>query len=310
VAIFTRKKIDRQRPRKDRPRYNKPELQYYTSGPVTGVNQQRNAASATKNRRKSPREGRALNITGYASRLPYYVSGALIAASLVYCSILGNKVTVLLPTDSGLRDHSYYETQLSTLLDTSLFNHNKLTFDARSYKKEALQSLPEVADMTVRIPFVGRKPVVSLSFVTPALVLHASNRNYVVSSDGLVLAEAESVDLSKQITLLKVQEDVPLKLSVGKPALTRESVAFITDVSDELQRSKQPIESLTLPLGASELYVRIKGLPYMVKFAIGTGSGGAKQQVGAFLAVKSNLKDQTQPSEYIDVRLAERVFVK
>ena len=164
--------------------------------------------------------------------------------------------------------------------------------------------------MSVRIPLVGRRVVVAISFTQPVLLMHASSHSYVINGDGIVMAEASTVDESKLAALQVVQEDVPVKLTVGKPALTKENVVFIQSVISELTYAHASVDTVTLPLGASELNVRLKGRPYVIKFAAGDTGGGAKQQVGAYLAVAHNLEGQQAPSEYIDVRLPERVFVK
>ncbi len=243
-------------------------------------------------------------------RLPYYFSALVIAVSLIYCSILSGGVEVIMPSQPGLKDAAYYNEQLSQSLGGSLFHYSKLTFNPRAYKARAMSTLPEVSDMVVRLPLVGHKPVVNIAFVTPSLLLTSNSKQYVVSSDGMVLAEAATVSPAKLENLIVITEDVPLKLAVGRPALTSESARFIQEVVTELRGSDAEIESLRLPLGASELHVRIKNEQYYIKFASETGSG-AKQQVGAYLAVINSLKGQAQlPLEYIDVRLGERVFVK
>ncbi len=66
---------------------------------------------------------------------------------------------------------------------------------------------------------------------------------------------------------------------------------------------------MTLPVGTSELDVRLAGQPYSVKFNL--ESGTARQQAGTFLATESKLKSQNvTPAEYIDVRVDGRAYYK
>ena len=97
-----------------------------------------------------------------------------------------------------------------------------------------------------------------------------------------------------------------MQISVGKPVMTTADIVFIKTVVKGLQDSGINIASMTLPVGASELYVRPSGVPYTIKFAL---NGDVRQQVGDYLAVKNYVGD-TPPQEYIDVRVGERAFVK
>lgn len=292
------KQFERRRPlnmRSEKP----PAMQYYR-GPAqppkeqgrrqTRQNQQRAAGQAVK----------------HLKRMPVYLSILAIIVSLVYCSILGNKVTVVL-AGSPLYPKAYYESLAGDALNDSIFNHSKLTLDVRSFKERIKKQMPEVSDVSVSIPFVGRKPVIGLSLVPAKFLLTFPDKGaYVVGSNGVILADSSQLDKSQLQDLRVLQEDVPQKVSAGQKILTTSDIAFIETVLTELHSNSLEVAQLELPIGASELFVHLKDVPYMIKFAL---NGDSRQQVGAFLAVRKQLGAQV-PVSYIDVRVGERVYVK
>jgi hypothetical protein len=246
-------------------------------------------------------------VTDHAKRLPLYLSVAAIITSLAYCSILGNAATIVL-SDGALYPKKHYEDKVGRALNSSLFNHSKLTIDVRAFKDKIRTALPEVADVTVSIPLVGRKPVVGLSLVPSQFLFSLpTSKSYIVGSNGVVLAEAHEIDTGKKQQLMLLQEDVPLEIKIGDRVMTPGDISFIMTVTSELAKAKLTVSHLELPVGAGELHVHLKEVPYLIKFAF---NGDARQQAGAYLAVKKELGSGQQPLSYVDVRIGERVFVK
>jgi len=298
-----RKKLARRRPYEIAEK-RAPKMQYYRGAPSAapaGVGQGRRAVRNPE--KKAPQSER---LVLHARRLPYYLSSLLIVLSLVYCSILGNKATVVLSTETTLHPKSYYEDQASKILNQSLLNHSKLTINTIAFKADLLKQLPDVSDVSISIPLVGRKPVVGLSMTQPLFLLKTTSGSYVVGSNGVVLANTRDIDIAVIEGLRTLQEDAPVPVTVGKAVVTTGDIAFIQTIITELERVNLTVSDLILPLGANELQVRIQGLPYFVKFSLG---GEVKQQVGAFIAVKNTLGTDV-PQEYIDVRIGERAYVK
>lgn len=292
--MFNQKPPARRRP-VSRTANVRPDLQYYRSDKVNTI------------KRNEVIDRRREGVLEHAKRLPLYFSLLTIAISIIYCSILGNKVTIILPKTGGLYSKEYYQQVANSILNESFFNHSKLTFDSRAFKNKLTELIPDATGATVSVPLIGRRPVVGLSLAQPLYVFRTINKQFIVGDNGAILAEKSSVeDVNKLEGLHIIQEDVPLKVAVGQTVLLASDIAFMQTVFTEVERAKLTINLVTLPLGANELYVHIDTLPYIVKFA---SSGDARQQVGAFLATKNYLQENT-PSDYIDVRIGERVYVK
>lgn len=298
--MFARKGREPSRRRPTRGATGKtPTVQYYRSPTTQSIDQ-------TNRQSRRPEERRQSGVVQHLQRLPVYLSVFVIAGSLVYCSILGNNVSVVLSAPA-LYEKTHYESEVGHIFNSSVFNHSKLTLDVRSLKAEIVAKIPEASDVTVSIPFVGRKPVIGLSIV-PAkyLMTLPNNKAYVIGSNGVALADAKKVNQSYLADLRTLQEDIPLDITVGETVLSPSDISFIETVLRELRSANLPVSRLQLPVGASELFVYLKDQPYFIKFAL---NGDARQQAGAFLAVKHELGAQT-PAGYVDVRVGERVFVK
>ena len=66
---------------------------------------------------------------------------------------------------------------------------------------------------------------------------------------------------------------------------------------------------MVLPVGTSELDVKLTNQPYTVKFNL--ESGTARQQAGTFLATQAKLQSQNvTPGQYVDVRVGGRAYYK
>lgn len=108
--------------------------------------------------------------------------------------------------------------------------------------------------------------------------------------------------------LTTVADDAGLEVSTGKTILPRDNIEFITTVLYQLKQQKVDVQSVTLPPISNELHVRLQGRQYYVKFNL---QGSAIEQAGALLAIKERLEAENQtPTEYIDVRVQDRAYVK
>ena len=274
-----------------------------TSIPRYYKNEER-SKTGPENRKKDAPRRRQTN--QHLSRLPTYFAVAIMTGSLAYSSIINNNIHVVIPLNQGLYDASYYQQKASQLMSDSIFNKSKFSFNSTSYRQNLESAIPEIESSKVSIPLVGVSISVGFVFVQPAFIFRVNKIDYIVGDNGVLLAKASDIDDAKLAGLKLIEDAAPLKVSVGSSVLLQSDIAFIKLVISELARASITMHSALLPLGAGEIYIRSEGLPYIIKFSL---IGDARQQVGAFLAVKKSIVDST-PNEYIDARLGERVFVK
>lgn len=207
-----------------------------------------------------------------------------------------------------LRSKEAYQQGAQDILDNSLLSRTKFTIDTQGFEQEFKQQFPEVADVAITLPIVGRRPIVNISTAQPTLLLASQGQTYVLDRRGMVLMKAENLSTQVREKLPIVQDQSAASVEVGKVALPGEDVAFIIEVIEQLRAKGLAVESVTLPARAHQIDMRIAGLPYTVKFSVDTE---AREAAGTFLATKARLeRDKITPAEYIDVRVEGRSYYK
>jgi hypothetical protein len=242
---------------------------------------------------------------------PSLIAAVVILVSLVYGSTLSTmpNVQILRSSDQTLVGSTQqYEKEAQKILNQSLLNRSKLTIDTSKVAAELREAFPELGNIAVVLPLVGRRPIIQAQPALPALVLGTRTSGaFVVDVNGRAIVKASQVDSSIRDALPVIQDESGVSLEAGKSALPEVNVRFITEVAGQLKAKNIAVDSLNLS-AARELRLRLKERPYYVKFDV---QGEARQQVGAFVAVKERLeKDNVLPAEYIDVRIPDKVFYK
>ncbi|NBU33307.1 hypothetical protein EBQ81_03515 [bacterium] len=251
----------------------------------------------------SSRQNRA-----HFKRMPSYIALLCIAVAIFVASILNTTPKIIIEEDRALYNKQQYIDSASLILKDSLINKSKLTFDNVSFKNKFKNLHPEVNDVNVSIPLTSRQLSIGLSFITPEFLFKPANGNeVVVGANGVVLARSELVKKSVLQNLMIVADSAPIKTNNGTAVLLPSDVSFLRSVTEELKLAAIDVEKISLPVGAGEVHITTKQAPYIIKFLL---SGDAKQQTGAYLAIKKQAGIINEKTEYIDVRLAERVFVK
>lgn len=298
--MFNKKKteITERNPSANRP--NAPVFSYYSS---------RSGGDSERGRYEPPKTRK----TGLErlKHLPTTVALIAIVGCVIYASVLNNHPRVMIAASTTgkplQRPTKVYEEYITKQLNSSVMNKSKLTFNSNSVTEGLQKQFPEVANAIVTIPLVGHRPVVHIAVSSPAFILGSSSGAYYVSADGMPLVRVSEVanPLSNMIT---VTDETNLPVTIGKQILPTDTVSFITAVIKQLQATKTPIQSVTLPLEANELQVRIVNQPYVVRY---NTLGDARTETGTFLAVKKRLEGSGEkPKEYIDVRVEERAYYK
>lgn len=280
-----------------------------TNAPVFSYYSSRSGSEVERGRYEPPKTHR--QGLERLKHLPTIVALIVIVGCLVYASLLNDRPRVMIVASSTgkplQRPTQVYEEYISTQLGSSVMNKSKLTFDGTSVTEGLQKQFPEVANAIVTLPLVGHRPVVHIAVSSPAFVLASSSGAYYISNEGKPLVRVTEV-VNPLPNMITVTDETNLPITVGKQILPTDTVTFISGVIKQLQATNTPIQSVTLPLEANELQVRIVGQPYVVRY---NALGDARVQTGTFLAVKKRLDDNREaPKEYIDVRVEERAYYK
>lgn len=269
----------------------------------------RASAATSEPRIGKPAESRVLSSFNWR-HLPSLFALLAVLVSMAYLSTISpNPRLVLIGQNNGpdlLRDGKDYQQAAQKILTSSLFNKSKLTIDSDGFSKEMQAKFPELVDVSITLPLMGRRPVVELVAAEPVLRLIAQNESYLLDSNGRVLMQSK--DVAGVAGLPEVRDQADVKAEVGKVILPGESVAYITTFVNQLKAQKLTVSEFTLPTKASELHIKLKDKPYYIKANLQTNPLVA---VGQLLATKQKLESENKvPGEYIDVRVEEKVFVK
>ncbi len=189
------------------------------------------------------------------------------------------------------------------------FNKNKLLFDHSGFVRQMKSQFPELNTIDVRIPLVGRLPVIAIASVKPPVfLLKIADDAYIVDPSGRLLLPVTEAPSSITDTLITVNDQSGITLKPGLHIIPVETVRFIQALQAQLIAKQVVISGIDLPVAAQEAHLHIAGQGYYIKFAT---DSDARQQAGTFLAVKQKLeKDKITPREYIDVRVEEKAFYK
>ncbi len=185
-------------------------------------------------------------------------------------------------------------------------NRNKITLDENSITDSLQARFPEISAASVELPLFGERPIIHINVSPPSFWLSASGAAYVIDSNGTAVGLKK--DYPKITGLSTVEDQSGFKIKIAQPVVGSNEVKFIQTILAECRYSKVPVKSVTLPPLAQELDLRTADRPYFVKFYLG---GDPVIQAGQFLAARHNFdKTNSQPAEYLDVRVGGKVFYK
>lgn len=243
--------------------------------------------------------------------LPSYL--ALIGIIISFGNILwlDSNPKILLPTANSsavLRDSEHYRQAVQQYIQKSLVNRSKITIDTLALSQNLRTRFPEVKDVTVTMPLLGRRPIIHITPALPSVLLSTPSGLYVLDNKGRAILTAAQAVSPAAAELPLVVDESAADITIGKGVLPVQTVTFIEVVLAQLKAKQLPVESVTLPTAAEELHIKLKDHTYFVKL---NTTSDPKQAIGTFLAVKSHLEtDKKTPNEYIDVRVEERAYYR
>lgn len=238
----------------------------------------------------------------------------IIAAFVTVISVLrlsNDPKIVILGKNSTfvLHDEATYQQAAQKILKSSVLNGNKITVNSGDVARQLQKKYPELTSVSVTLPLLSHRPIVYVEPAQPSLLLSTTYGNYVIGSNGRVLAQDNAQNSVSGLDLPHVTDQSGIRPVVGKQAMPATTVQFIHTVQTELAAKQIATSVMVLPPASSQLNVYITGVNYYVKFNL--QSGTARKQSGTFMATRANLAGQgITPSEYIDVRVEGRAYYK
>lgn len=205
-----------------------------------------------------------------------------------------------------LQDEAVYKTGAQKVMDQKLQNRVKLSFDSKAFSQEMVKQYPEIATVNAALPLIGGKTTLYIEPSPVALVFMSQDKKaYVVDKNGKIISASIS-NVRQGVPTVTDQSGIEPK--TGMQILPSSDVYAIQTILYQLKEKNIAVDSLVLPSVAQRLEVHLTGKPYYIKFNL---HGNVMQQIGAYLSVQQKLdRDGIQPKEYIDARVADRVYYK
>jgi hypothetical protein len=235
--------------------------------------------------------------------------GVLLLLVLVWELALTGPPKVALSSSAAASDYPYnlqdYSAAAANAFSTSPFNHFKPAVNVQRVKNELQKRYPELASVSVSVPLVGNRLLVTVDPGTPALrETTAQGQTVVLDSRGMVMNGSPAPAMLAKLPAVTDQSGLPV--TPGHVALPSSTVSFIQTVIAQLKSQHLSITGMSLPARASELDVQLAGAPYQARFNL---QADAREQAGALAATKLNLESQhITPTKYIDVRVPGRAY--
>lgn len=227
-----------------------------------------------------------------------------IVAGLIFCSIIKARPRTIV-SSNAYHPSSVYEEAANNVF-AALRNRTKLTLDERGITNALKKQFPEIDTVKIEVPIISQIPTLRLNIAAPTFNFSANNNLYVVGSNGVVAGL--SSQLAGASSLPSVIDQSGFTAAPGKQVLGTEAIAFINTLLAQCRRAGVKVQSLTLPAAAQELDLRAENQPYYVKFYLG---GDVLNQAGQYLAAKHKFdSENVQPAQYLDVRVAGKIYYK
>jgi len=244
--------------------------------------------------------------------LPSYIALAAIAISLIYVSTLDTNPRIIItgPEEDKtiLQATAAYQKAAQEELRRSISSRSKLMINTNIIASRLKKRFPELNEIAVTIPIGARRPIIELQPAHPTILLTSRSGTFVLDDNGRALIESNRLITVGSLELPVVTDESSLSVKPGSVVFPSGTGKFIEQVITQLQAKSLVIETITLPIVANELHIRLQGKGYFVKFNM---SGDARLQAGTLIAVKEKLEaEKKTPAEYIDVRVEEKAFYK
>ena len=280
--------------RSPEPRRRPPTSNYYRSG------------AASNPSSDSPFKKKAKKSSGVSRFLARFVDIIFVMALLIG---LGYSLTVssnskIIVNDSFYHSLDNYRDSTKHYL-TAIKDSNKISFDENGISNGLMLDYPEIDNVTVELPVFSQQPVIRITVAAPSFILSSGGQRYVIDANGKAIGLISNFRKTSSLPVLTDQSNYPVK--VGKAVLSSSDIAFIESVISESDKAGVKIDSLMLPNTPAELDLKPAGKSFLVMFYL---PGDSAVQIGQFLAAMHQFESGEQPTQYIDVRVAGKIFYK
>lgn len=267
---------------------------------------------------KSPSRGRALGSRGLlhfakalAPRISIFRLLTIVFGLVIVGFILSvDTKPIIRFTSSGVnaRDTDLYRNESQAIIKQSIFNRSKLTFDYRDVEEELKSSFPEIENIRVSFDIIGRRPVIQMNMHKPTYLFQTSSISWAIDNRGVAIGRADDLKESFTGSLATIADELGADVEIGDTLISSSEIAFLTSVIELLSKQGAIVEAIYIPLSPKQIDIVLRDEGWRYKL---NSEGESTFQAGTVLASRATLKANGDiPMEYIDLRVAEKVYWK
>lgn len=232
---------------------------------------------------------------------------------LVFASTLSSSVDLSVADDNSVyHEVSEYTETANEILNQSLLNRSKITFNRNDFEAQMRQEYPEIRNISAVIPLGGRDLSVILTVSEPFLRVSSGGETGVVNSAGVLVLESDLIEGGSRLIDLRfaTPQDNFVK---GSRIITSTEIGMIKLLQKELSKLFYNegfviIDEILFNVRDGQMVISLESLDFDLKVSTYTD---AEQQVGAIIATMRQFDSEgVNPEQYIDARVPGRIFVK
>lgn len=202
-----------------------------------------------------------------------------------------------------------YQTIVSKIISSNLINHIKPLVPVASIQGKILNDLPEVSRASVNISLFSHRLNVHLTTDQQAAVLTQPGQpDLIVSNRGRLLLPSNNgvkIDIT-QLSAIQNQSGITAK--AGEQFIRPDEMSALLKLNEQISIDKSQV-NYVIPTTPHEIWMYEPGRGgYYSKFLL---DETILDQYGSLRATQKKLSDINQtPTQYIDVRLADKAYYK
>ena len=224
----------------------------------------------------------------------------LVVLSLFYIAIFSPLFRVRTIAVRGNQQLTATEVQqqVVALLNKSFLGDNAIFVNPEGLAKELRAANYQLEEVRVERSLLGGLRV-TIKEQQATLQWKSGSSVFVLSGNGVAYAEQQKLNTS----LPTVEDSTNLPVKTGQKIVPSSFVAFVTDLNTKLASAGVVVASISVPETTTELAIKTKqGI--VIKFDT------TRNVEGQIMDYRSVMAKKISPKEYIDLRIAGKVFYK
>jgi hypothetical protein len=284
-------------------------ISYYTASKrqVENFDRQNRQTQAEKNNRKGSNLNKIWSFFTHSwfSVFVFFALGAIFVYSLFLSA-----VPAVVVEGPAYRSQQEYASIIAGQLKGDIRNRTKPFIQTSQLESSIAEAIPEAKQIRISTSLIGGSPTVKV-INDPAIarVVDPSGSEIILSERGRLLLPTTDTD-GEFSTLPSIKNTTTVELKPGDQFISPLETKAYSLLMNQF-KSNGDVPQAEITVTPREILVNQQGSRgnYTVRFLLDDET--ILQQYGAMRATQNKLKSQNQqPKEYIDVRLAEKVFYK